>query len=92
MLRASLPRGYAERNLQGLPVRLVDDPAEVTYLIRFGGASQLEDGIFMIDAVGNRGDAQAAPRPVGVDCVGQECFLVDVLPPASADVGAPPAP
>jgi hypothetical protein len=92
VLRSSLPRGYAERNLQRLPVRIVDDPSEVTYLIRFGGATQLEDGIFMIDAVGNRAGAQAAPKPVGVDCVGQECFLVDVLPPATQGGDAATAP
>jgi hypothetical protein len=84
VLRSSLPRGYAERNLRGLPVRIVDDPTEVTYLVRFGGVSQLEDGVFLIDAVGNRAGAQAAPKPVGVDCVGQECFLVNVLPPATS--------
>jgi len=84
VLRSSLPRGYTERNLQGVPVQIVDDPAAVGYLIRFGGVTQLDDGVFMIDAVGNRAGATAAPKPVGVDCVERECFLVDVLPPGSA--------
>jgi hypothetical protein len=81
VLRSSLPRGFGERQLAGLPIRIVDDPAAVGYLIRFGGVGQLEDGVFVIDAVGNRAGASAAPKPIGVDCLQGKCFLVDVLPP-----------
>jgi hypothetical protein len=91
VLRSSLPRGFGERDLAGLPVRIVDDGAAVSWLIRFGAATQLEDGVFMIDAVGNRSgqDTNVAPKPVGVDCVGGECFLVDVMPPAEARAPLP---
>jgi hypothetical protein len=92
VLRSSLPRGFTDRNLQGMPVQIVDRETEsaVTYLIRFGGSSQLDDGVFAIDVVGSRTGASAAPKPVGVDCVGGDCFLVDVLPPAAPATAAAP--
>jgi hypothetical protein len=82
VLRSSLPRGFTERNLQGMPIQLVDDASAITYLIRFGGSRQLDDGVFAIDVAGNRNGTSAASKPVGVDCVGGDCYLVDVLPPA----------
>ena len=46
-------------------------------MIRFGRTGQLEDGVFTIGVAAGRGGA-APERPVGVDCIGNECFLVDV--------------
>jgi hypothetical protein len=85
VLRSSLPRGFTDRDLRGMPVQIVDRATEsaVTYLIRFGGSRQLDDGVFAIEVAGDRAGASTAAQPVGVDCIGGECFLVDVLPPAA---------
>jgi hypothetical protein len=83
VLRSSLPPSFADQDLQGMPIRIVEDPSAVTYLIRFGGSSQLDDGVFAIDVVADRSGASAAPQPVGVDCIGGDCFLVEVLPPGA---------
>jgi hypothetical protein len=80
VLRSSLPNGFADRHLAGMPIRIVDDASAVAYLVTFGATGQLEDGVFTIATAGNRTGASSAPAPVGVDCVGGECFLVDVAP------------
>lgn len=80
VLRSTLPRSFTSRQLAGMPIEIVEEANAADYVIRFGRTGQLEDGVFTIGVAAGRGGA-APERPVGVDCIGNECFLVDVAPP-----------
>ena len=80
VLRSTLPRSFTSRQLAGMPIEIVEEASAADYVIRFGRTGQLEDGVFTIGVAAGRGGA-APERPVGVDCIGNECFLVDVAPP-----------
>lgn len=80
MLRSTLPWSFTSRQLAGMPIEIVEEASAADYVIRFGRTGQLEDGVFTIGVAAGRGGV-APERPVGGDCIGNECFLVDVVPP-----------